>query len=102
MIGHAVAALADAPDDVARRMAFGVGDARELRPPLDLDGDGPSHAGDAWDLPAQSVELVLTNRMLINLASADEQLAAMRRLKSLLAPAACSSCSRTASRRTRA
>ena len=86
MIGHAVAALADAPDDVARRMAFGVGDARELRPPLDLDGDGPSHAGDAWELPAQSVDLVLTNRMLINLASADEQLAAMRRFKSLLEP----------------
>lgn len=86
MIGHAVAAVREAPDDVADRVAFHVGDARRLAAPLALDGDGPSHVGAAWELPVQAVDLVLTNRMLINLASGDEQLEAMRRIKSMLVP----------------
>lgn len=86
MIGHAVAAVRDAPEDVAERVAFHVGDARRLKAPLALDEDGPSHVGAGWGLPVQAVDLVLTNRMLINLASADEQLAAMRAIKSMLVP----------------
>jgi hypothetical protein len=87
MIGHAIGALGDAPPEVADRMAFGVADARQLSAPLALaSDDGPAHAGAGWELPAESVELVLTNRMLINLASAGEQLAAMRRIRSVLAP----------------
>ena len=87
MIGHAVAAVREAPNDVSDRVAFHVGDARRLEAPLALDGDGASHVGAAWELPVQAVDLALTNRMLVNLASADEQLDAMRRITSMLAPA---------------
>lgn len=86
MIGHAVAAVRDAPAQVADRVAFHVGDARRLAAPLTLDGADVSHVGAAWAPPVAAVDLVLTNRMLINLASADEQLDAMRRIRSMLVP----------------
>jgi SAM-dependent methyltransferase len=87
MIAAAVVAARDAPD-IADRLAFGVGDARELDAPVDPTTDGPSHVGAEWEgrVPVESFDVVLTNRMLINLSSAEEQLTVMRRIAPLLRP----------------
>ena len=87
MVGHAVEAVATARP-AAPRMAVGVGDGRSLAAPLMIDAEGPAHVGAEWEdlLPVESVDVVLTNRMLINLASAQEQLETMRRIKSVLRP----------------
>ena len=66
-------------DPTAERLAFGVGDARSLTMPLAADGH-PGFCGDALApiLPSDAVDCVITDRMLINLGSAREQLEVMR------------------------
>ena len=79
--------MGSVPDQI-ERMAFGVADARELTRPIQLDVQKPWFAGKsmAERLPAQSVDVVFTDRMLINLSSAEEQLAVMERIATLLPP----------------
>jgi SAM-dependent methyltransferase len=71
-----------------QRMAFGVADARQLARPMTPDPDQPCFAGAqiSASLPAQFADIVFTDRMLINLSSGDEQLAAMERIATLLPP----------------
>jgi len=71
---------------VKERLSFGVADAQTLRLPLVLDATGPHFAGSEVNLPARGVDVVFTDRMLINLSSAEEQLAVMRGLAGVLAP----------------
>jgi len=68
------------------RMAFTVGDARELSSPLDLDRSGPHFAGADVEglLPSRAVDVAITDRMLINLGSAEEQLEVMRAVSGLV------------------
>jgi SAM-dependent methyltransferase len=75
------------PDQVSR-VAFGVADARELKFPLQVDRSQPTYAGEVIEraLTAPAPDIVFTDRMLINLASADEQLEVMRRIDNILAP----------------
>jgi SAM-dependent methyltransferase len=70
------------------RLAFGVADARKLVPPIALETRGPHYAGAAAAarLPAQGADVVFTDRMLINLASAEEQLQVMRGVAELVRP----------------
>jgi ubiquinone/menaquinone biosynthesis C-methylase UbiE len=75
-------------DEAVARMAFGVADARLLARPFVLDRGGPHVVGSvvADALAAPAIDAVFTDRMLINLASADEQLAVMARIASVLEP----------------
>ncbi len=68
------------------RLSFGVADARALRLPLVLDIAEPHFAGKEVCLADQGVDVVFTDRMLINLSSAAEQLTVMRGLASAMAP----------------
>jgi hypothetical protein len=91
MIGNAVAVAKnrlESGDVTIRRVAFGVADARQLRAPVALDGTQPSFTGAEMAplLPLSSVDVVFTDRMLINLASAEEQLAVMNAISALLSP----------------
>jgi ubiquinone/menaquinone biosynthesis C-methylase UbiE len=72
----------------ASRMAFGVLDARELSAPFALDTSAIHMAGEALrsEFPVRGFDAVLTNRMLINLASAEEQLLTMTRISEVLKP----------------
>jgi SAM-dependent methyltransferase len=79
---------AEGRTELAARLAFGVADARALTTPLTIDTSAPHGAGAAVAarLPAASVDVVFTDRMLINLASPEEQLVVMRRIARLVRP----------------
>lgn len=70
------------------RLAFGVLDARTLSVPFRIDEKAVSRVGDLVRplLPIGGFDVVVTNRMLINLASADEQLTVMKRIAEVLNP----------------
>lgn len=61
---------------------FGVADARELKTPFAFDKGNKGEGAE----PIQAFDLIYTDRMLINLASATEQLAVMKKAASLLNP----------------
>jgi SAM-dependent methyltransferase len=69
----------DYSPEIAARAAFGVQDAREIASPFFNTNAGPFHIGEALKevLRTQSVDVVMTDRMLINLSSAQEQLQVM-------------------------
>lgn len=71
-----------------QRLAFGVLDARNLSAPFQIDDKSVHRVGELVRplLPVRGFDVVLTNRMLINLVSAEEQLAVMRRIAGVLAP----------------
>ena len=77
--------MGSVPDQI-QRMAFGVSDARGLTRPITLDVKQPTFVGAqiAKALPAQAADIVFTDRMLINLSSAAEQLAVMERVATIL------------------
>jgi SAM-dependent methyltransferase len=87
MIASAVNAVTHAPE-VADRVAFAVADARTLGSPVGASGEQSPHVGADWatELPVAAVDVVLTNRMLINLSSPEEQLDVMGRIRSVLRP----------------
>lgn len=78
----AIAAREGTSPLVRSRMAFGIGDARQLSAPIGVDKAGPHVIGStiAEKLPCDGVDIAFTDRMLINLSSADEQLAVMKRI----------------------
>lgn len=84
MIANAMEATGAGRD----RMAFGVLDARTLGSPLAFDTNAPRSFGHAVESlqPLKQFDAVFTDRMLINLASAEEQLVVMRRIASVLRP----------------
>jgi SAM-dependent methyltransferase len=91
MVEHAGATIArrrtESMDQAVDRLAFGVEDARSLTAPVDLVSEGSIvGAAVATRLPAQFFDIVFTDRMLINLSSAEEQLTAMRRIAQLVRP----------------
>lgn len=92
MISNAVAVAerqrAEGSGDVAARLAFGVADSRDLDIPLMLDEARPHSAGAivAGRLPSEGFDIVFTDRVLINLRSAEEQLAVMVRIQHVLRP----------------
>jgi SAM-dependent methyltransferase len=73
-------------DGTVERMAFGVADARELAHPVSLDRGQPHFVGSAIAdrLASPTLDAVFTDRMLINLASPDEQLVVMKRIAAVL------------------
>jgi ubiquinone/menaquinone biosynthesis C-methylase UbiE len=87
MIANAVKSLEKSPT-VRDRMAFGVADGRQLARPVGIDAAQPHHIGAALKskLPAAKVDIVFTDRMLINLSSHEEQLAIMHRIAEVLTP----------------
>lgn len=70
----------------AARLAFGVADVRKLTMPLVLDESSPHGAGEQARglLPLKEADFAITDRMLINLGSPQEQLDAMRRIAELV------------------
>lgn len=72
---------------VQARIAFGVLDARRLAVPLDLR-ESHSVVGASLEraFPIPGFDVIFTNRMLINLESADEQLEVMTRISEALNP----------------
>ena len=73
--------------ELLSRMAFGVSDARQLTAPLALDSSKPSFRGPAIfsSLPElEEFDVVMTDRMLINLATPEEQLDVMARIATLV------------------
>src|SRR2546423_8265641 len=68
------------------RMAFAVCDARYLSVPFDIDSNKPHFIGSEVRriLPIREFDAVFTDRMLINLASAEEQLEVMHNIHRML------------------
>jgi SAM-dependent methyltransferase len=75
-------------DTLTQRLAFGVGDARDLRTPLVFAPSEPRVAGaDARSLfHVPAFDIVFTDRMIINLASASEQLTVMQQIAGVVRP----------------
>ncbi len=75
-------------DSSSKRLSFCVLDARKLSLPFQVDQSQEHWTGASFDqnFALQSFDAIFTDRMLINLASAEEQLEVMRRISKALKP----------------